>query len=118
MRPRQQPVRRTVAAACGALLAGTCILAAGIFAFLGQVLHPVFFWFVAFIAVSWAAVGLWAWRDLRRTDKAMAPIEDTVLLDIEAIAKHRPPVTRRRRDPRRWLRYVRHRKQLREGAHR
>lgn len=121
MAGQERPVRRTVVFACTVLLVVVCGVAAGFFGFLGVVVHPVFFWWAAFVSAGGVGIGWWMWRDLHRTDKQMERIEDTVLLlDLEeGITRYRPPAPGRRRDPRRLLRYIRHAGgRIREGSQR
>lgn len=106
----ERPVRRTEVFACTVLLIVACGAVAGFFLFVGMVVHPVFLLLAVHTAIGGFGVGWWMWLDLRRVDRAMERIEDTVILDLEAIARYKPPTTpvRRRRDPRRWLRYFGH----------
>lgn len=95
MAGQERPVRRTEVFACTVLLVVACGAVAGFFGFLGFAVHPAFLAFAALVAGGGAGIGWWMWRDLRRTDRAMERIEETVLIDYEAIARYRPAAAAR-----------------------
>lgn len=110
-------MRRTHIYAVGIVTGAALMLSGGVFAFLAQVLHPVFWAFVVATVTGIGGLIWWAIRDLRRTDYAMARIEDTVLLDLEAIAAYRPPAaTRHPMDASLWRRMRGRARQAKEAA--
>lgn len=89
------------------------------FGFLGFALHGIFFAFEAALAGSIAGIAAWWIRERRRAYEAeIAAQDDTRVLDLAAIAAHKPPSPRR---PSARLRRWRHAcgraaRRIREGA--
>lgn len=90
-----------VALAVVALLALTVLTA-----FLGQVVDP-FFWVFPFAIIGGlAGVACWVVCDIRCTQADAPGGAQDETPDVGTFAGHKPPS--RRRDPRRWLRSIRH----------
>lgn len=93
------------------------LFAAFVFAFLGFVVHGVFFVFEAVLAAAVAGIACWWRREIRRVDAEIVAQEETRLLDVEQIAAHKPPSPRRPDRLGRWrLACGRAARRIREGA--
>ncbi len=79
-----------IAAVVASVITGVAA-AAGLLAFLGVVVHPVFTDLAVVLLVGSVAGGLWVWRSERRAELAAQACADTEVLDLEAIANHLPP---------------------------
>lgn len=77
------------------------LFAAFLFAFLGFVVHGVFFVFEAALAGGVAGIACWWLREWSRADEAA---DETQLLAVEAIAEHTPAPRRRTMPVHRWRR--------------
>ncbi len=97
-------MRRTTIFGLGIVVGAVVSWPLEVFGFLAIVLHPIFWAFLGAVVVSAGWVIGRAWRDLRDVDQAMRSMEETVLLDVDAIAAYRPPPRRHPMDARWWRR--------------
>lgn len=105
-----------IAVAAATVVTGVAV-SAGLLAFLGTVVDPIFTDLAVILLVGSVAAGLWVWRSERRAQEAAQACADTEVLDIEAIANHQPgpppshPITAG------WWRRARRRtRRVKEGA--
>jgi hypothetical protein len=104
-----------IAVASAAVVTGVAA-AAGLLAFLGAVVHPVFTDLAAILLIGSVAGGLWVWRSERRAEPAAQACAETVNLSLEAIAAYRPPTARRSVAAARWRQACARARRIREEA--
>ncbi len=109
-------MREFLIAVASATVITAVAAAAGLLAFLGAVLHPVFTDLAVVLLVGSAAAGLWMWRSERRDELAAQACAETEVLDVEAIATYRPPPARRSAAAARWKRACGRVARPKEGA--
>ncbi len=104
-----------IAVASAAVITGVAV-SAGLLAFLGVVVHPVFTDLAAILLVGSTAAGRWVWRAERRDGLAAQAGAETEVLDVEAIAAYRPPPARRSVAAARWRQACARARRIREEA--
>ncbi len=108
-------MRRTISFGLGIVVGAVLAFASAVFTAAATVVDPMFWWFMGAVAAGGAVIIGWAWRDLHSVDQAMQSMEETVLLDVEAIANYRPP-PRHPMDLRLWRRVRGRASRVKEGV--